>query len=114
VGHEIADLAHQVDAQVGVLDAGVDVHAADCHAAGEALVLGAEDAIAVHVDRDLLAPVRPGVGRGGDHPHAEFACGLGNRLAELANFGTGVSNAVADAGADLDLALEELVGDPPR
>ena len=60
--HEIADLAHQVDAQVAVLNAGMDVHAADRHPPGQASVLRAEDAVAVHVHRLLLAPVRPGMG----------------------------------------------------
>ena len=113
VRHEVADLAHQVDAQVGVLDAGMDVHAADRHAPRQALVLGAEDAVALHVHRLLLAPVRPGVGRGGDHPHAELARGLGDGAgAARAISAPRLADGGADAGADLDLALQELVGDP--
>ena len=111
--HEVADLAHQVDAQVRVLDPGMDVHAADRHPPRQALVLGAEDAVAVHVHRHLLAPVRPGVGRGGDHPHPELARGLGDGGAQLAELAPRLADRGADAGADLDLALQELVRDPP-
>ena len=51
----------------------------------------------------------------GDHPHAELARGLGDGGAELANLGSRASPMRgADAGADLDLALQELVGDPRR
>ena len=59
--HEVADLVHQVDAQIEVLDPGMDMHPTDCHPPRQAAVLRAEDAIALHVHRLLVTPMRPGM-----------------------------------------------------
>ncbi len=60
VRQEVGGLAHQVDAQVVVLDAGMDVHAADRHAPGEGLMLLARGCGSAPVDRRLLGPVAQG------------------------------------------------------
>ena len=74
-------------------------------------MLGAEDAVALHVDGFLFLPMGPGVGGGGDHAHAVGGGGLGDGAAEHADLFAGLADGGADAGADLDLGLEEFVGD---
>ena len=108
---EVGRLVHQVDAQLVVLDPGVDVHAADHHALRQRLHVAAEDDVALLVDPALVAPVGERVGRGGDHRHAELRGGPGDRGAQLGELVARLRDVAADAGADLDLRLQQLVGD---
>ena len=110
VGQEIRRLVHQVDAQILILDARMDVHAADHHAPGEGLVLVGEDAVALEVDRRLLGPARPRVGGGRDHAKAELARTSRDRGSKVRQFLVRFADRGADRGADLDLRLQELVG----
>ena len=79
---EVGRLVHQVDAQLLVLDADVEVHAADHQALGERRHVAREQVVALLVDAALDAPVGERVGRGGDQRHAELAGGGGERRAQ--------------------------------
>ena len=66
MGKEIADLVHEVDAQIRVLDPGMNVHAANHHATGDhAEVLG-HDLVTITIGGLLLPPQGKGMGRRGD------------------------------------------------
>ena len=73
VRQEVADLVHQVDAQVLVLDRGMDVHAADHLAPGQQPEVVGQRLVALLLGAALVGPGRDGVGRGGDDRHAVLA-----------------------------------------
>ncbi len=111
VGQEIGRLVHQIDAQLLVLDAGVDVHAADHQARGERLPCRARGRCSAPCRPALGAPVGERVGRRRDQRHAEVAARSRATAARSSISSRRTSATVAaDAGADLDLGLEQLVG----
>ena len=112
MGQEIVDLIEQVDAQLLVLDADMDVHARDQEPPRHALHVAREDVVAFLVGVRLLRPAREGVGRGGDDGHAARLGGFGDLAAEVLQVFGGIGQRLGDLGADLDLRRDELGHDP--
>ena len=110
MGQEVADLVHQIDAQVLVLDLGVDVHAADHLAPGQHLQVIGQDPVALLVGALLVGPGREGMGRGGHDRHAVPARSFGHGPPQPFELGARGSDLAADRRADLDLRLQQLVG----
>ena len=76
VRQEIGQLVEQVEAERLVLDADMDVHAADQEPPGHHLEVAGERVVALLVGVALQAPLGEGVGRGGDRREA-VAVGAG-------------------------------------
>ena len=108
VGQEIGRLGHQVDAQVLVLDADMDMAAADQHPPPRRAEVGAQFVIARLAGMALAAPLGEGVGRGGDRGIAELGRRRGDARAHPHQIGLGLGHAGVGPGADLDLALQEF------
>jgi hypothetical protein len=111
MGEEVGRLVHQVDAQLDVLDPGMDVHAADHEPARQGLEVLGQDAIAVEVDAFLLPPARRGMGRDGEQRQIEIGCTVGDRPPEPGELLAQLADVAADRRPDLDLRLEQLMGD---
>ena len=109
MGQEITRLIEQVDPQLLVLDADMDMHAADEHPVGHGLHVVSEALIALLVDIVLLAPVAEGVRGGRDRGEAVIAAGPRDAAPEPAQLGPHLADIPADLRADLDLGPEELI-----
>ena len=104
----VAHLVHEVDAQLVVVDADVDVHAADDETAHDLLKILLDGFVALLVGAPLLAPDREWMRGGSDEAQS---VGTGDRrhgAAQVLQVGAGLADGGAHAGADLDLTLQEL------
>ncbi|MNL41779.1 hypothetical protein D3C87_1642030 [compost metagenome] len=108
VGQEVAGLVDQVDGQVLVLDAHVDVHAEDQVGAGHVLQVVDQHLVAVLVGDVLGLPVAEGVGARGHDLEAVLLGQAGDRRAQLHDVLGGLGDVGADVGADLDDRLVHL------
>ena len=113
VWEHVAHLVHEIDAQIVVVDADVDVHAADHEASYHLLEIVLDRLVALLLGTPLLAPDRERVRRRRDEPQT---VGTGHRChsaAQPPQIGTGLADGGAHPGADLDLALQEFRSDLP-
>ena len=108
MGQEIGGLTHQIDPKIFVVDADVDVHAADHQPPGHRLKVPGEGIVAVLVGVNLLFPAGEGMGGGGDGGEVIFAGDLGDGGAQFAQFPARLGNGTANIGRHLDLGLQEL------
>ena len=108
MGKEIGELAHEVDAQLGILDPDMHMHAADDKAAGRRLVVAGQRDVALAIRRLLVVPFGEGMGGGGDRSKAMDAGDLRHDPAQPGQLVAGLGEAAADGGADLDLSPQEL------
>ena len=113
VGQEVADLVHQIDAQVVVGDAHVDVHAANEQPPDRPLHVAREGVVPLLWDVVLLFPTGEGMGRGRDRRQAVAAGDFRDRGAQARQIGTGLPDPAANPGSDLDLGPHELGRDLP-
>ena len=104
----VARLVHQVDAQIVVVDADVDVHAADDETPHHLLKVVLDRLVALLVGAFLLAPYRKRMGRRCDQPQPVRAGHRCDGAAQPLQIGTGFADGGAHPGTDLDLALQEL------
>jgi hypothetical protein len=108
VGQEVAQLIHEIDALLVVLDTDMNVHSAHEEAAAEACEIMREGVIAGAVGMERLAGARERMGRGGDRREA-VARGAGNDAApEALEFRPRLIEGSAGSRADLDLRAEKL------
>ena len=105
---EICRLAQEIDPKLVVLDADMDMHAADHEPAADLLKVFGEHVVAFFVGVLLARPFGERVGRGGDRSEAEFVSDAPDRTAEMDELVAGFLNRFADARADLDLRAEEF------
>ena len=103
MGEEVAHLVHQIDAQIGVFDPGMDMHAANHHAAGDHPEVLGHDLVAILVGGLLLPPQREGVGGGGHDRGAVLLERIVQRCPHLGQLLTGLRHARVHPGRDLEL-----------
>ncbi len=108
VRQEVRHLVHQVDAQFVVVDADVDVHAADEQAPRCSLHLDGQCVVAVLLRLLLFGPAAERVRRGGDRRHAVVRSHVDDDAAQPPQFDFRFLDVVTDLGADLDLRAQEL------
>ena len=108
---EVAHLVHEVDPQLLVLDADMDMHAADEQTVGHGLHVVGEPLIALLVHIVLLPPIAEGVRRCCDRSEAVIAARPGDTAAQAAQFLPNLADVGANARADFHLGLKKLVGD---
>ena len=63
---EVTRLVHHIDAEVLVLDADVDMHAANQHALNNTLHVVDHALVTIGMGVDLILPIGIGMGRGGN------------------------------------------------
>ncbi len=114
---EIGELAHEVDAQLRILDSDMDMHAADDEPARRRLMIAGQRDIALAVGRLLPVPFGEGMRRGSDGGETMAAGDLRHHPAQPHKLRTGFGKAAAHRRADLDLSAQELrrhaAGKPP-
>ena len=108
VRQEIRQLVHQVDAQLVVVDADVDVQAADHHAPRRALHLLEKRDVALLVRALLAGGEREGMRRRRDGRQTEAAGDLDHRPAQLRELLPRLADVAADRCRDLHLGTQEL------
>jgi hypothetical protein len=108
---EIAELPHQVDAQVRVGKAHMHVHPADQHAPHHAAEILGQLVVAVLVGVVLVLPVRRGVTGDRDRGQPEFGGAVGDGGTQAFEVRARLADVLADPRADLDLALQEFRAD---
>ena len=84
------------------------VHAANQHPAHHACQILAQHIIAVLVSVVLFLPVRKRMTRGGNRGQPVFGRMFGNAGAQAFQIIAGLTNCLANLGADFDLALQEF------
>ena len=99
--------------QLVVVDADVDVHAADHETAHHLLEVPLDRLVALLLRAPLLAPGRERMGRRRDEPQPVGTGDRGHGAAQPLQLRSGLAHRGAYAGADLDLALQELRGHLP-
>jgi hypothetical protein len=114
VGQEVDELPHEVGAQVVVAEAHVDMHPRDQHPPRDPREVAVERVVAVLVGVVLDLPVGEGVAGDGDGGEPVAGGVPRHARAETAEILARLADGAADAGADLDLALEELRRDLVR
>ena len=107
----VADLADEIVAHLVVVEADVHVHAADQQAPPDFLHLGGQAVVAFLAGALNFQRLGERVGGGGDDLEAVLAHHVRDAAAQPYQFVPPLLNRVADARADLDLALHELGGD---
>ena len=105
---EIAGLVHQVDAQLVILDPDMDMRARDQHPPADPVKVASERIVAVAVGVVLVLPVRGRMAGHRQRGEAELAGDGGDGFSQDFQVLARVFDGVADAGADLDLAAQEL------
>ena len=113
MGQEVADLVHQIDAEIRVLDADMDMHGADQQPPHRHADILLELLVALPLRGLLGLPGGKGMGRGGDHLGAMGTGDLADAAAQADQVVTGLGDAAADRRPDLDLGPHEL-GRHPR
>jgi len=108
VRQEVAELVHQVDAQLVVLDAHVYVHAADQQPAGGALHLRRQRVVTFPVGGFLVQPAGPGMGGRGHRRQPVLPGHVHHRAAQPRQILADFLDGVTDPRADLDLGPHEL------
>ncbi len=105
---EVRRLTEQIVPEVVVLDADMDVHAADHEAPRHLLQVLGEDVVAFLVGVVLRRPFGEGMGRGGDQGEAEFLGDGADGLAQIDELVARLLDRMAHRGADLDLRAQEF------
>src|SRR5690606_24469955 len=110
VRQEIAELVHEIDAQLLVADTDVNVHAADDQSSRRRLHFGTQQVVTLLLGLLLLRPVAERVRGGGDRRQAVTRRDVDASLPQAREAGAHFLHRVADARADLDLRAQELGG----
>src|SRR5690606_38752563 len=105
---EVAELIHQIDAQLLVLDADVHMHAADQEAARSRLHLLEERVIARTLGMLLARPYGERMCRDGKRCEPVLVRDVDDRAAQDRERLADLGDAAADSRADLDLRAHEL------
>src|SRR6185437_2468138 len=105
MGHEVRQLVHQVDAQIIVVDAYVDVHPAHHQAACRPLHLIGQGKVLLA--RDLTCRLGERMSGRRDRGAPEPAGHLGDDGAQARKIGAGLGDGAAGTGARLELAAQE-------
>ena len=108
---EVGGLAEQVDAQVVVLDADMNMHAADDEPPRHVLQVLGKDVVALFVGMLLALPLGEGVRGGGDRREAELVGNAADRGAKLDQLVAHLLHRPADPCADLELGAQEFGAD---
>ena len=111
VRQEISGLAEEIDAELVVVDADMDVHAADDEAPHHLLQILSKDVVALFVGVLLARPLGERMGRGGDGSEAELAGDSAHGRAQADQIGARLLDRAADLGADFDLRAQEFRAD---
>ena len=111
---EVRELVHQVDAQLVVVDADVDMQTADHHAPCGALHLLEERDVAFLVRALLAGGEREGMRRCGDGREAEATGCLDHGPAQLRELLPRFGDVAADRCCDFHLRTQELGEGTPR
>ena len=107
---EIRHLVHQVDAQFVIIDADVDVHAADQQSSRRGLHLDGKGPVPVFFRLLLFGPAAEGVRGCRNRRHAVIGGDVDDDAAQPAELDFRFLDVVADLGADLDLRTQEFRG----
>ncbi len=108
VRQEIRHLVHQVDAQFVVVDADMNVHAADEQSSRRRLHFDSQGVVTVFLRLLLFRPATERVRRRGDRRHS-VTCGyVDDDPAQPPQLDLGFLDVLADLGADLDLRPQQL------
>ena len=105
---EIADLVHQIDAQVLVIDADMDVHAADHQAPSQGLHVLGQFVVALFVGVELLVRGGKRVRGGGDHAEIVFVRQLDDGRTQVVEIGPGLGDGATDPGPHFDLRTQKF------
>ena len=105
---EIGKLVGDVDAQVVVAQADMDMHAADQQPPHHPAEIALQRIVAVLVGMMLILPVGEGMGRHGKRRQPVLVGNALDRLSQMAEVFPRLANRFAHARADLDLALQEF------
>ena len=108
MGQEIGRLVHQVDAQLGVLDGDVHVHAAGQKALRDQAKVFGDLGVAGGGRVLLLLPPPERMGGGGHQRAVEAADDALDGAAQVRELRACGARVVADLGGDLDLGAHEL------
>ena len=108
---EVGKLRHQIDAQAFLFDTNMDMHPANQHAPCDNGQFGDQRFVAFLLGGILLLPVGKRVAGGGDGHEVIASRHLGHGATQAAQFFTRRGDILADARADLDLALHEFRAD---
>src|SRR5262249_17796765 len=114
VGKKVARLIEEIDPELVLLDADVNVHAADHEPPPDPGKIPGECLVALALGWLLRAPARKGVGGGSNRCEAMRARELGDGEAHVGKLAAGRRRRRVDGGADLDLRFEELWRHLPR
>ncbi len=108
VWQEVAHLVHQVDAQLLVLDADVDMHSTNQQPARRRLHFCRQVLIALQPSVMLLGPVAERMGRCRDRAQAFPTRRLDHDPTQPRQVLAGLLDRPANAGTDLDLRTQQL------
>ncbi len=108
---EIRGLAQNIDAELVVVDADMDMHAANHQTPHHLLQILREDVVALFVGVLLARPFGEGMGGGGDGSEAELAGDGAHGRTQADQIGARLLDRTADLGADLDLRAQEFGAD---
>ena len=108
---KIAQLVHQVDAQVVVFDPHVHVHAADEQLPGQDLVFEHQSFITRAFGDGLVGPFRKGMGAARDDVESVFLCDFVHRSAGMLQMLVHFLDGGTHRCAHLHLTLEHFGGD---
>ena len=98
VRQEIGQLVEELDPELLVLDADMDMHAADQHPLGDNLHRSGDLVVAFLVGMRLVGPFGEGMGRGRQRREVVGGGFPGDRLAEIAEFGAAPQPSVMQTG----------------
>ena len=108
---EIGGLTEQIDPELVVLDAHVDMHAADQEPPRHVLEVAREHVVALLVGVLLARPFGKGMGRCGDGSETELVGDAADGAAQMNQLVARLLHGLAHAGADLDLRAQEFRAD---
>ena len=108
---EIRGLVEQIDPELVVLDADMDMHAADHQTARHVLEILGEDVVALLVGMLLGPPFGEGMGGRRNRRQPELIGDAADRAAQMDELVARLRHGLAYAGADLDLRAQEFGAD---
>src|SRR5581483_7114822 len=108
---KVSRLTEKIDPEIVVLDADMNVHAANDESPPDLLEVAGDHVLAFLVGVLLARPCGEGVGRCGEGSEAELAGDAADRAAKKRELVARLLHRTADARADLDLRAQELGAD---
>ena len=108
MGQEVGDLIQDVDPEVVVVDADVDVHAADQQPVRHDLHVPLQDFVPFLFGVLLVLPFRERVCRGSDRSQAMVPGDFRDSAPQVAQVGPHLGYRIANRRTDFDLGAQEL------